>query len=178
MESFCCYFGVCKLSDSLHMPLCLYLYLWFSQSFTGHSTSPRIVIHYLKPTELKSKFHPFTAGHYLFSIHKLSSGSARQRSGIAAAKRWSKPFTSTLQADSHPQTLVGESYWAVNTPWTSGSFRMLKEVLQFYSSDLHIALWRLSSQLASFYNNSGTYYEIWNSAKFKQTSCWVWHLGS
>lgn len=51
-------------------------------------------------------------------------------------------------------------------------------MLQFYSFDLHIALHRLSSQHVSFCHSSGTYYEIWDSAKFKQTSCWAWHSGS
>lgn len=90
MGLFCSYFGVCKLSDSQHMHLCSSLYLWISESLTGHSTSPKIVSHYLKPTELESRFCVPSAGFNLFSIHKLLSGSASWHSGRAAAKGWSK----------------------------------------------------------------------------------------
>lgn len=56
--SFYCSFDVCKLLDPLDMSLCSHFYLWLSQRFSGHSTSPKIVICYLKTAELEFKFCP------------------------------------------------------------------------------------------------------------------------
>lgn len=58
--------------------------------FTGHSTSPKIVTHYQKPSELERRFYVPSAGFYLFFIHKFWSVSASWHSGCAAANGWSK----------------------------------------------------------------------------------------
>lgn len=173
MDLFCSYFGVCKLSDSQHMHLCSSLYLWISESFTGHSTSPKIVSHYLKPTELESRFCVPSAGFNLFSIHKLLSGSASWHSGHAAAKGWSK----------HSQTHCGLvhicRYCLVNHA---------EQLIYPEHQDL-ITYWRKccnSTHLICIWLSGGFYLNMlflglftifWNPTKFKN-SHWVWHLGS
>lgn len=144
-----------SFSDPLDMPLCSNLCLWLSQSFAGHSASPKIVICYLKTAELEFKFCPNSNS--LLAIIPFPFINFYQVTRQHWGSNSNQGVDSALQKHiwEPPQTLVGESYWAVNTSWTSGSFHMLKEVLQFYSSDLYIVFIPMS-----FCNNSGTHHEI------------------
>lgn len=169
--SFYCSFDVCKLLDPLDMSLSSNFYVWPSQSFSVHSTSPKIVICYLKTAELEFKFCPnlnclLAINHVPFiNFYQVRRQGSKQGVEPAIQKHiWESLWT-----------LVGESHWAVNTSWMSGSFHMLKEVLRLYSSALYIALRSLS---CNQFLCTVAQEHIMRSPKFRHSSCWVWHLGS
>lgn len=154
--SFYCSFDVCKLLDPLDMSFSSHLCLWLSQSFSGHSTSPKIIICYLKTAVLELKFCPnvnclLAIIHFSFvNLYQVMRRGSEQGVESAIQKHiWESLWT-----------LAGESHWAVNTSWMSGSFHTLKEVLHLYSSALCIALRSLSSQSVSLYSSSGTHHKI------------------
>lgn len=159
-----------SFSDPLDMPLCSNLCLWLSQSFAGHSASPKIVICYLKTAELEFKFCPNSNS--LLAIIPFPFINfyqvTRQHWGSTATRGWTQPFRNT--SESHPRLWLVSPTELWTHPERQDPFTRWRKCC----NSTHLIFLLFSSQWVFVITQE----HIMKSPKFWQSSCWVWCLGS